>query len=130
MQQEGIVLKTEKGKALVKFVRMSACGENCRGCGMCGGESEKWVTNSICAKEGEKVLVFLESKYVLLMCSLAYMVPVLLLIFGFWLLRILVKSEPLCNMISLFFLFLVVLAFTFIKFKSDKFKSKIVKIRE
>ena len=130
MKQEGIVLKTEKDRALVRFFRISACGENCRSCGMCGGESEKWVINTIGAKDGEKVLVFLESKYILLMCALAYLVPTLVLILGFWLLRVFLKNEPLCDMFSLFLLCLVVFAFTFIKFKSDKFKSKIVKIRE
>lgn len=130
MEQEAVVLKTEKDKALVKIFRVSSCGGNCRGCGMCGGECEKWVINPLGVKEGEKVLVFLESKYMLLMCALAYLVPTLLLVFGFWLLRVLVKSEAVCDMLSLLLLCLTVLAFTCIKFKSDKFKSKIVKIKE
>lgn len=129
MKQEGIVLKTEKGRALVKIFRSGACGENCKGCGMCSGECEKWVLNSAKANEGNKVLIYLESKYMLLMCIIAYLLPVLVLIIGFAVLENFIKNTALSDLISLCLMVLVIPMFAFIKFKSEKFSSRIVEIK-
>jgi len=128
MKQTATVLKVENGKALVKIWRDSACGDNCKGCGMCRRDAEKWVLNPLDAKEGDRVTVFIENKHFLLMCISAYILPVAVMITGFWFIERLVPQKNLSDMLSLLLLILTVFAFALIKFSSDKFKSRIIKI--
>ena len=128
MEQNATVLKVENGKALVKFIRATACGDNCKGCGMCDANAQRWVLNSVKAKEGDRVTVFVENKIFLTMCLVAYILPVLIMIAGFYFIGVFVPDKKVSDMLSLLLLVLTVLFISLLKFRSDKFKSRIIKI--
>ena len=84
MIKSGTVIKTENGKALLLIIRDSACGDNCAGCGICSREKTLWVKNDADLKKGDSVEILLEKRNFLLMCIMAYLLPlaILLLLFA------------------------------------------------
>lgn len=75
MNKTGTVLKKETGKSLVLIFRDSACGDNCAGCGVCSREKTVWVKDDTDSRKGDRVEIFLERKSFLLMCFMAYVLP-------------------------------------------------------
>ena len=129
MKQNATVLKVENGRALVRIWRDSACGDNCKCCGLCDRNAERWVLNPIGACIGDRVTVFIGSKHFLTMCIAAYILPVAVMIFGFVFIDAFVKMKVVSDMLSLLLVLLTVSAFALVKFNSEKFKSRIIKIR-
>ncbi len=88
MTQQGIIKKLlPDGMAEIEVTRRSACGHDCAKCGGCGGLETQtlYVTarNKVEAKVGERVLIEGETKQVLGLAGLAYMLPIVLFFLGF-----------------------------------------------
>ena len=82
--EQGVVLKTFNGKALVKAYKTSAC-EGCASKDTCverGREMEVEVVNAAGAKAGDRVVVEMETRYFLKATFFLYVFPILCLLAG------------------------------------------------
>ncbi len=98
MTQQGIIKKLlPDGMAEIEVTRRSSCGHDCAKCGGCGGLETQvlYVTarNKVEAKVGERVLIEGETKQMLGLAGLAYMLPVVLFFLGFAVGAMLGKGE-------------------------------------
>ncbi len=98
MTQQGIIKKLlPDGMAEIEVTRRSSCGHDCAKCGGCGGLETQtlYVTakNKVEAKVGERVLIEGETKQMLGLAGLAYMLPVVLFFLGFAVGAVLRKGE-------------------------------------
>lgn len=112
MDQVGFVRKIFDNKAEVEVIRISGCGENCKGCGG-GCDVPKHIVilpNNIDAKVGDQVEIRGETKNLLKYTMIVYMIPFAMLLIGILssikVLKILEISnyEPLSFLIGLVFL--------------------------
>ncbi len=88
MTQQGIIRKLlPDGMAEIEVTRRSACGHDCAKCGGCGGMETQtlYVTarNKAEAGVGERVLIEGETKKVLGLAGLMYMLPIALFFAGY-----------------------------------------------
>ena len=127
MTGEGIVVSSFGTDAIVSISKSSACGHDCASCGACSNPSyEIKVQNPLGAKEGDRVVIETDSKKVLAVSLLLYVLPVFLLIL----------SALLCEVYSLglfgiaVFAVLLIIWIFLIKLvnKKTKIKNTIVKI--
>ncbi|MBQ6403941.1 MAG: SoxR reducing system RseC family protein [Oscillospiraceae bacterium] len=96
MTQEAIVTKLlPNGMAEVAVTRTTACGGNCGSCESCIFQSElkTGAKNLIDAKPGQRVLIESRSSKIYGAALLVYIMPLLLLLFGFALATFLGWSE-------------------------------------
>ena len=96
MTQEAIVTKLlPNGMAEVAVTRTTACGGNCGSCESCIFQSElkTGAKNLIDAKPGQRVLIESRSSKIYGAAILVYIMPLLLLLFGFALATFLGWSE-------------------------------------
>jgi len=98
MTQQGTIKKLlPDGMAEIEVTRRSSCGHDCAKCGGCGGLETQvlYVTakNKVEAKVGERVLIEGETKQMLGLAGLAYMLPVVLFFLGFAAGAVLEKGE-------------------------------------
>lgn len=85
MLQTGIVKKVSGSAAEIEITRSSACGENCASCGLCPGRTASVeASNIIGAKIGDMVVIDMADKKVLGAAFLVYIVPVIILIMGYF----------------------------------------------
>lgn len=112
MEQVGFVRKTFDDKVEIEVRRISACGENCKGCGG-GCDVPKHIVilpNNIDAKVGDQVEIIGETKNLLKYTMIVYMIPFSMLLIGILLgIRVLKNLEisnyePLSFLIGLIFL--------------------------
>ena len=81
MISTGLILNVENDKALVRFVRQSACGGNCASCGGCGAKPiDVWIDNTLSLNPGDKVEIETESKKILFSAFITYIFPLLIFI--------------------------------------------------
>ena len=74
----GIVVKTDGKRAIVRIRKSSACGHDCGECRLCNNpEFETEVVNNIGAKIGDKVSIGAPTSEVLFSAFLVYMLPVI-----------------------------------------------------
>lgn len=76
----------DKDHAVISVPRKSACGhdcEECAGCGVSGAAVRAKAINSVGAKVGEKVVVHSDTKKMLRIVALVYLIPVALFIGGY-----------------------------------------------
>lgn len=76
----------DKDHAVISVPRKSACGhdcEECAGCGVSGAAVRARAINSVGAKVGEKVVVHSDTKKMLRIVALVYLIPVALFIVGY-----------------------------------------------
>ena len=108
MIQKALVLKTfPDNTAELSVQRQSACGGNCSGCGGCSsGKNVITVIadNPISAEKGQMVLVETKTSEIIRYAFLVYIIPVILLIVGYFSASFLSLSEPLCILIGFVFL--------------------------
>ena len=85
MQQTGIVQKLQRNIAEVKIMRSSSCGESCASCGLCPGrEAKVFAINDINAAVGDTVIIDMADGKVLGAAFLVYIVPLIMLIIGYF----------------------------------------------
>ena len=81
MTGEGIVVSSIGSDAVVSISKSSACGHDCASCGACSNPSyEIKVSNPIGAKKGDRVVIETDTKKVLAVSLVLYVLPVFLLI--------------------------------------------------
>lgn len=84
MKQTGVVSEVKDGIAAVRFVRDSACGENCAMCGGCDKRTSfVKAKNTIDAAPGDKVVIETDTGMVLAGAFFAYIVPIVLMFLGY-----------------------------------------------
>ena len=72
--------------AVISVPRKSACGhdcEECAGCGVSGAAVHAKAINSVGAKVGQKVVVQSDTKKMLRIVALVYLIPVVLFLAGY-----------------------------------------------
>lgn len=82
--EEGIVIQTGEGTALVKTARSSAC-KSCSSSGSCmvkGNEMEVEAINEIGARDGDRIILSFATTSFLKATFLLYIFPVLCLVIG------------------------------------------------
>ena len=85
MVQTGIIKGTRGDIADVEISRSTACGDNCASCGLCSGRTAiVKATNKINAAEGDTVLMEMADKTVLGTAFLVYVIPLILLVCGYF----------------------------------------------
>lgn len=101
MQQTGIIKETHHSEhygkittAEVEITRSSSCGENCASCGLCPGKTAKVLAvNDINAAVGDTVIIDMPDSRVLGAAFLVYIVPLIMLIIGYFSGHALFNSE-------------------------------------
>lgn len=81
LQTATVISISENGTAQVSVRRASACGHDCTSCGACGIMDKPLVVdaqNSIDAKIGDTVEIESESKKILYLASVVYLLPLLM----------------------------------------------------
>jgi sigma-E factor negative regulatory protein RseC len=83
MTEYGEVVRVDSGVAFVKFCRTSACGR-CKACGMLSGQNEivVEVPNTQDARVGDLVSVQITTRKAVKASAIAYVFPLVMLIFG------------------------------------------------
>lgn len=86
----GRVVKTENGIAKVRVVRDTACGDSCASCNLCSNRERIIVAkNPIDAKVGDFVVVSEASAKILFYAFCVYIIPMILITFGYMMYEIL-----------------------------------------
>ncbi len=132
MLQTGIVTKQNGGFAEVEITRSSACGESCASCGLCPGQTAVVeAINDMGAAVGDGVIIDMADKKVLSAAFLVYIVPVIMLIAGYFAGEAIFGGET-SGIITGFLL--MIITFSIIIFTDKKRKSRytprIVEIKE
>ncbi len=88
MTQQGKIRKLlPNGMAEIEVTRRSACGHDCAKCGGCGGAETQTLyvvaRNRAGAQTGERVLIEGETKRVLGLAALVYLLPLALFFIGY-----------------------------------------------
>lgn len=93
----------ENGTAQVSVKRASACGHDCTSCGACGIMDKPLVIeaeNVACAKVGDTVEIESETKKVLYLASIVYLVPILLFFVFYFIASAILKNETLSMLLG------------------------------
>lgn len=135
MLQKGIVKKINQNiniakstrinnntTAEVEITRSSSCGDNCASCGLCPGRTAKvYAINDINASAGDTVIIDMSDKKVLGAAFLVYIVPLIMLIIGYFLCSAVFNSEGLAILTGFIFM---AAAFIIIIYIDKKLKHK------
>lgn len=85
MLQTGVVQQLHHNTAEVKIIRSSSCGENCASCGLCPGQTVLVeAINKADAAVGDTVIINMSDKKVLGAAFMVYIVPLIMLIIGYF----------------------------------------------
>lgn len=132
MYQKGIIKKTVKNIADVEIQRSTACGESCASCGLCPGRTAVVkADNAIGAKSGDTVILDMADQKVLGAAFLVYIVPVVVLIIGYFIGYAILKTEiygAVTGFILMAVTFVIIMMFD--KRLKNKYTPRIVRIEE
>jgi len=86
IEEQGTVIRVDRGRALVRTERTAACGA-CGARGACSGlgggrEAEVWADDPVGVEQGERVVLAVPAGTVIRASFLAYLLPVAALITG------------------------------------------------
>ena len=124
MQQTGIVQKLHFNTAEVKITRSSACGESCASCGLCPGQTALVeAVNDVNAAVGDTVIIDMADKKVLGAAFLVYIVPIIMMIIGYFAGYVILKNETF-GILTGFLMMIVV--FPIIRFIDKKIKRRYI----
>lgn len=135
MKQVGVVTEIRDGYAAVLVAQTSMCGENCGACkGGCKPGTQKVLAKIDCAqavRAGDQVSLELDSKKVLAMAAVLYVLPVLALFAAYFIAEHFFYSEPI-RIVSAFaaaiFVFFFVKLFDNALKNSKKYEIRVVKV--
>lgn len=117
---EGIVVENKDGVSKVKIVRGTMCGDNCGSCNLCGKrETFVFAQNEADAKEGDRVLLEMDSQSGLKAAFLVYGMPLLILIAGIVIISLFNFNQAKGLLLVLV---AIILWFVIIKFIDNKMK--------
>lgn len=90
------------GKAEVQVVRQSACGGNCAGCKGCAEKNimTAVANNLINATVGQRVLIESQTKKIISIAVLVYVVPLVLFLISYAIASGIGASEGICVLVS------------------------------
>ena len=103
MTQDAVVLKTlPGGKAEIAVTRGTACGSSCGSCESCIYANEMHIiaSNPVNAQRGQKVEIRSSSSLVYRAAVLVYILPLLLLLAGYFAASALGGNESVCILVS------------------------------
>lgn len=103
MTQDAVVLKTlPGGKAEIAVTRSTACGGSCSSCESCIYANEMHIiaSNPVDAQRGQKVTIRSSSALVYRAAALVYILPLVLLLAGYFAASMLGGSEGVCILVS------------------------------
>ena len=133
MKSEGVVIRLEKGFAIVGVKRLSAC-DTCRA--KCGGHCDKASTvetkvkNDLDAKIGDTVILSTDTKKVLLYAFLVFLLPIISAITGYVIARELSESTLISCLLTLLFFLLTFFVIWLIWGRKDTNKNiKMIEIK-
>lgn len=122
MTQNAKVIKVEKGHTFVMVKRQSACSGNCKDCSGC---CEKPVIceaeNNVCAKEGDDVVIYSDTKKTLFLAFKLYILPIFIFIAAL----ALYEAKAMSTLILTAFILIIILMWIFI-IKKSKTPKKII----
>lgn len=127
MTQDAVVTKVLKnGMAEVAVSRGTACGSNCGNCESCVFQSElmAFAKNTIHAKPGEKVIIESLTSRILSATFIVYIVPIIMLIVGYFVAEACALTEGLC-ILSGFVFFALTVAVVVVYQRASKKKNPI-----
>ena len=94
MKKLGIVVSTQEDEAYIRIQRESACGGNCASCSSsCAKEAVVKALNKAGAETGDCVELELESSSALSAAFLAYVIPLVFLVAGYFAAGYILNSE-------------------------------------
>ena len=94
MKKKGIVVSAEGNNAHIRIQRESACGGNCASCASsCAKETVVTAFNKAGAAAGDYVELEMESSRVLGAAVLVYVIPLLMLVLGYFIVYFISNSE-------------------------------------
>lgn len=129
MQEQGIVVSLSGDTAFVKMKRASACGENCGSCSGCNNFRTVTAENKLRASVGDNVEISMPSDRVLFAAMLVYVIPIAVLIVGYFAAYGVLHSENagvLFGIIGMIISYIFAVIFT--KKNKNRYKSSITKI--
>ena len=89
MKSRGIVIETKENRAIIRFIKESACGGNSASCGGCKSKPiEIEIENSLDAKVGDIVEVLSDSSEILLSAFVLYIMPLFVLVTVYLILKL------------------------------------------
>jgi len=88
--EKGLVVKADEDKITVRMTATEACNK-CGGCSIKEGQSFLDIDNTVKASVGDTVLIENKSSNVLTAASIIYLLPIVLLVGGYFLSLLLVK---------------------------------------
>jgi positive regulator of sigma E activity len=120
MQDTGIILSIENGKALVKLEH----SHNCESCGLCTAGKKKYeieAIDNVGVSKGDRVKIDIASAAVLKFTFSVYIIPILSALIGYFLTYLLIsKSEDAGIIGSVLFLVVSLIIVFKIRNKKDK----------
>lgn len=132
MLQTGIIRKLNNSEAEVEITRSSACGESCASCGLCPGQTARvFAVNDLNAQEGDTIVIDMADKKILGAAFLVYIVPIIMLIAGYFISNALFHDESLAILTG--FIFLAVTFIVLMRLDRGlkrKYTPRIVEIKE
>ena len=126
MKNIGVVINLIDDDATLRFIKESACGGNCSGCGGCASKPiEVKLKNTLNVKEGDKVEVESDTHKILFWAFMLYIMPIIALLTAYGICSLFLKENTaLVTGVVAFFA-----AFYIIKMYSKKFRNELKMIR-
>lgn len=132
MLQTGIVKELRGKTADVAITRSSACGDSCASCGLCPGQTARvFAVNDLGAKAGDTVIIDMTDRKILGAAFLVYIVPIIMLIAGYFISYAIFGSEGLSILTG--FIFLAVTFIVLMRIDRGlkrKYTPRIIEIKE
>ena len=132
MRETGIVTDKQNNKITVKIQRASSCGENCSMCGACKNK-EHFVTfeTGINVEKGDIVILEVPSKSILKAAFIVYIVPIIFLLFGYYVSDIFFDNDAFCALSGIILMIIsFILVHIYDKKVSDKYKPIVVSLEK
>lgn len=129
MTERGTVVSLSGDTAMVKIKRSSACGDNCGSCSGCDNFKIVAAENVINAAVGDSVEISMPSEKVLSAAVIVYVIPIIMLIIGYFIAYAILHTESagiLCGLFGMAVAYIITAAM--IRKNKNYCKSTVTKI--
>lgn len=128
MREKGIVISEAEKTIEVEILRSGLCGENCVGCGACGGKKHVVSANNLVdAHVGDEVVLEMTSSRLFAAAFLVYIIPLIAVFLGYYAAGCFCENDVFCAGCG--FLFMIIGFFcihVYDRKNHDKYKSDAV----